>query len=86
MIGKSLGLAIMITQILLVPRTQGPRVGVHRCSDQRRLLLCPFNLEDYTIEVYIHLSRGSAFTGSFNHSKLALSPNLFMCILQFLTK
>lgn len=54
MTGKSLGLAAMMRGALLMPRTQGARVGVHRCSHGKRLLLCPFELRGlYNRSVYI---------------------------------
>lgn len=58
-IGKSLGLAAMMTGVLLVPRTQGARVGVHRCSIKRGYTSTPSHLEDYTTEAYTSHQRFS---------------------------
>ena len=54
MTGKSLGLVTVIRGVSLMPRTQGARVRVHRCLDQKRLLLCPFEFRGlYNRSVYI---------------------------------
>ena len=57
MIGKSLGPATMMMGVLLVPRTQRARVGVHRCSIKRGYSSTPSHLGDYTTEAYTSLQR-----------------------------
>ena len=59
MIGKSLWLAAMMRGVLLVLRTQGARVGVHRARIKGGYSSAPLSLEDYTTEAHTSLQRFS---------------------------